>query len=84
MKRMIGIFVVLVLVTCSIYFIVANMIFNTVDTANTELVELLNERIVFKTDTLTIVDYSLFNNSVNLDNGTVMNADMARKLLINK
>lgn len=58
--------------------------YNKYEGSKEELKELVGEEILMKGDTLMVVDYSVVNGTVTLDNGKEVSSELVQKLKIEK
>ena len=66
------------------YFVVVNYAVNEYNSIDSNLKELVGEQIIIKDDTLMVIDYSILNNTVTLDDGREVNVGLVKKLMEDK
>jgi hypothetical protein len=72
------------LLTFVLYVILLKWVINTWDRYNEPMKQMLGKNIIWKQDTLTIVDYSIWDETFILDNDSVLNQNLVNQLEIVK
>lgn len=80
MKKMISIFIVLVILIVAITFSIVNSVSTSIDDSLDVYKNELGKSYIYRSDTVYVSDYSVINSTVILDDGRSLNIDLLKTL----
>ena len=82
MKKILIIFMLMAIMVIAGYVFVGSYVIGEITDNDETYKELVGEEVVIKNDTLMIVDYSIVNRTVTLENAAKINVELAKKKLL--